>query len=101
MYTASRSNLWKMQGTVQQEDIPVNYVMISDHLDMVGVELRATNTQTRMANGDELVTRLKNKVGLWQSGKFSLLERLFTYYQEVGNGLLFISGSQNENLTIQ
>ena len=70
MYTASRSNLWKMQGTVQQEDIPVNYVMISDHLDMVGVELRATNTQTRMANGDELVTRLKNKVGLWQSGKF-------------------------------
>ena len=44
--------------------------MISDHLDMVGVELRATNTQTRMANGDELVTRLKNKVGPWQSGKF-------------------------------
>ena len=55
---------------MQQEDIPVNYVMISDHLDMVGVDLRATNTQTRMANGDELVLRVKNKVGPWQAGKF-------------------------------
>ena len=62
--------LGRWRGTVQQEDIPVNYVMISDHLDMVGVELRATNTRTRMVNGDELVQRLKNKVGPWQSGKF-------------------------------
>ena len=62
--------LGRWRGTVQQEDIPVNYVMISDHLDMVGVELKATSTQTRMANGDELVERVKNKVGPWLSGKF-------------------------------
>ena len=31
---------WK--GTLQQEDIPCQYMTISDHLDMVGVELRAT-----------------------------------------------------------
>ena len=37
---------------------------------MVGVELRATNTKTRMVNGDELVKRVKNKVGPWQAGKF-------------------------------
>ena len=57
--------LGRWRGTVQHEDIPVNYMMISDHLDMVGMELRATNTQPRMVNGDELVQRLKNKVGPW------------------------------------
>ena len=67
--------LGRWRGTVQQEDIPVNYVLISDHLDMVGVELKATNTQTRMANGDELVKRVKNKVGPWQAGKFMPLSQ--------------------------
>ena len=67
--------LGRWRGTVQQEDIPVNYVMISDHLDMVGVELKATNTQTRMANGDELVLRVKNKVGPWQGGRFMPLSQ--------------------------
>ena len=49
--------LSKVQGTGQwhNADIPVNYVMISDHLDFMGMELRAINTQTSMANGDELV----------------------------------------------
>ena len=50
---------------MHQEDTPVNYVMISDHLDMVGAELRATNTHPRMVNGHELVQRLKNKVRPW------------------------------------
>ena len=61
--------LGRWRGTFQQEDIPVNYFIISDYLDMVGVELRATNTKTRMVNGDELVKRVKNKVGPWQAGK--------------------------------
>ena len=40
---------WK--GTLQQEDIPYAYMTISDHLDMLGLELRASWTQTRKANG--------------------------------------------------
>ena len=40
---------WK--GTLQQEDIPYAYMTISDHMNMLGVELRASWTQTRKANG--------------------------------------------------
>ena len=44
--------LAKWRSTLKQEDIPCQYMTISDHLDMVGVELRATWSQTRKANGD-------------------------------------------------
>ena len=45
-------------------------MVLSDHLDMVGVELKATPTQTRKVNGDILQTRVKNTIGPWQAGKF-------------------------------
>ena len=47
--------LARWRGTLQQEDIPCCYMSISDHLDMIGVELRATWTQTRKHNGYALV----------------------------------------------
>ena len=64
--------LGRWRGTLSQEDLPTRcqYIKISDHLDFVGVELRATFTQTRKANGDELVKRVKNKIGPWKAGKF-------------------------------
>ena len=34
--------LGRWRGTLQQEDVPCNYMVISDHLDMVGVTLKAT-----------------------------------------------------------
>ena len=37
---------------------------------MIGVELRATHTQTRMVNGDSLVSKVKNIIGGWKGGKF-------------------------------
>ena len=37
---------------------------------MIGVELRATHTQTRKANGDILVEKIKNIIGPWKGGKF-------------------------------
>ena len=43
---------------------------LSDHLDMLGVELRSTWTQTRKSNGDALQTRIDNTIKLWRSGKF-------------------------------
>ena len=34
--------LGRWKGTLQQEDLPLKYVALSDHLDMVGVQLKAT-----------------------------------------------------------
>ena len=59
---------WK--GTLRQEDIPCAYMSLSDHLEMLGVELRSTWTQTRKANGDALQERVDNIIKLWRSGKF-------------------------------
>ena len=36
--------LGRWKGSLQQEDIPVHYIKISDHLDMLGVKLRASFT---------------------------------------------------------
>ena len=64
--------LGKWRKTLQQEDLPVNcqYLILSDHLDMVGVELRATWTQTRKANGDILQERVSKTINPWRAGKF-------------------------------
>ena len=62
--------LGRWKGSLSKEDLPVNYVAISEHLDMIGVELRATHTQTRKANGDNLQDRVKNTIGPWKGGKF-------------------------------
>ena len=62
--------LARWRGTLQQEDIPCQYMTISDHLDMLGVELRATWTQTRKANGDICQERVEKTIRQWKSGKF-------------------------------
>ena len=62
--------LGRWRGTLTQEDLPHQYVQLSDHLDFVGVELRATFQQTRKVNGDQLQDRVKNTVGPWKAGRF-------------------------------
>lgn len=62
--------LGKWKNTLCSEDLPVNYIAISDHLDMVGVILKSTYTLTRQANGDNLVERIANTIGPWRGGKF-------------------------------
>ena len=64
---------WK--GTLQQEDLPHQYVRLSDHLDFVGVGLRATFTQPRKVNGDLIQTRVKNTIGPWRTGRFMPLSQ--------------------------
>ena len=59
---------WKV--TLQQTDIPCNYMTISDHLDMLGVELRSTWVQTRKVNGEEVQSRVESTTKQWRSGKF-------------------------------
>ena len=54
--------LGRWKGSLSQEDLPHQYVQLSDHLDFVGVELRATFQQTRKVNGDQLQDRVKNTV---------------------------------------
>ena len=62
--------LGRWRGTLDQADIPCPYMTISDHLDMLGVELRATWTQTRKANCDIMQDRVEKTVRQWRSGKF-------------------------------
>ena len=61
--------LGRWRGTLTQEDIP-QFIKLYDHLDFVGVELRATFSQTRKANGEQLQSRVANTVGPWKAGKF-------------------------------
>ena len=62
--------LGRWRGVLTQEDLPHQYIQLSDHLDFVGVELRATFLQTRKVNGDQIQERVKNTIGPWKSGKF-------------------------------
>ena len=61
--------LGKWRTSLTQDDIP-SFMLLSDHLDMVGVELRATYTQTRKINGDIVQDRVQKIKGAWRSGKF-------------------------------
>ena len=62
--------LGRWRGILSQEDLPHQYVTISDHLDLIGVELRATFTQTRKVNGEKLQSRIRNTIGPWKAGRF-------------------------------
>ena len=64
--------LGRWRRTLQQEDLPrsCQYMMLSDHLDMVGVQLRTTWTQTRKANFDMVQERVSSTVNSWKAGKF-------------------------------
>ena len=58
------------RNSLRQDDIPCDYMTLSDHLDMVGVTLMATWTKTRKENGDTIQTKIKNTVNPWKAGKF-------------------------------
>ena len=62
--------LGRWRGTLTQEDLPCKFFSLSDHLDMLGVTLKATHTATRKANGHELQEKMKNVIGPWKAGKF-------------------------------
>ena len=58
---------WKR---LQQEDIPVRYLKISDCMDMLGLTLMSTFTTTRKANGDIIKKKYSDKVNPWRAGRF-------------------------------
>ena len=63
-------SLGRWRGTLEQENIQVKYIKLSDHLDMLGVKLKATYTQTRKVNGDEMKEKLSNFVNSWRGGRY-------------------------------
>ena len=62
--------LGRWRGLLEQEDIPLNYMVLSESLNMVGVELRATWAKTKQANGDFAQERINSVINSWKSGKF-------------------------------
>ena len=58
--------LGRWRGTLQQEDIPLRYMVLSESLEMVGAELKATWLQTRKANGDIIQTCFSNTTNAWK-----------------------------------
>ena len=62
--------LGRWRNTLQQEDIGLPHLTISDSLSMVGVELTASWQATRKINNDELQKRVQSCIGSWKSGKF-------------------------------
>ena len=62
--------LGRWKGTLTREDLPVNYIVMSEHLDMVGVKLMSSSQKTRKLNCDELQKRVQDSTGAWKGGKF-------------------------------
>ena len=62
--------LGRWRGTLQQEDIPLRYMVLSESLEMAGLELKATWLQTRKTNEDIVQTHISNTINAWKSGKF-------------------------------
>ena len=74
----------------------MNYIALSDHLDMIGVRLLATATKTRKVNGDILVDKIRNTIGGWKWGKFMpLTMRPFSLNSYCLSKLWFRCGSIN------
>ena len=65
--------LGRWKGTLTPEDLPVRYVKLSEHLDMVGVKLMANFQKTRKVNCDELQSKVQTITGAWRGGKFMCL----------------------------
>ena len=62
--------LGRWKGTLTREDLPVKYIVLSEHLDMVGVQLMASYQKTRQVNCDDLQKKVQNIIGCWRGGKF-------------------------------
>ena len=60
-------------GTLDQEDIPLPYLKLTDHLDYLGCKLYANYVTTRRENGNILRKKVKDQVDSWKSGKFMSL----------------------------
>ena len=62
--------LGRWRGLLEQEDIPLKYMVLTQTLDMVGVELQATWPKSRKVNGEFAQGKIDSTINSWKSGKF-------------------------------
>ena len=62
--------LGRWRGLLEQEDIPLPYLRMTDHLDYLGCKLYADYPSTRRENGAILKKSIQDQMGSWRSGKF-------------------------------
>ena len=62
--------LGRWKGTLEQTDIPIPYLKITDHLDYLGCKLYSDYTTTRRENGELLTKKVRDQIGSWKAGKF-------------------------------
>jgi exonuclease III len=62
--------LGRWRNSLEQDMIPFNFFTLSEHLDFLGVTLKATYSGTRKVNGDLLQERVRHTVGPWRAGRF-------------------------------
>ena len=65
--------LAKWKSSLKQDEIPFEFFTLSDHLDFLGVTLKANTAATRKVNGDLLQDRVRKTVGPWKAGRFMAL----------------------------
>ena len=64
---------WK---TLTQDDMPYNFIMLSDILDFIGFNLKSSFSKTRKVNCEIIEDKIKKTVGPWKGGKFQhIVER--------------------------
>ena len=62
--------LGRWRNSLQQEDIGLPHLKITDRLSMVGFELTASWQSSRKVNMDEVQSRVQTCISSWKSGKF-------------------------------
>ena len=53
-----------------KKEVPLNYLTISEFLDILGVKLFANFNQTRNVNGEILIKKVSDLINAWKPGKF-------------------------------
>jgi hypothetical protein len=62
--------LGKWRKSLLQSQIPFDFFTLSDHLDFLGVTIKATFMATRKVNGEVLQDRVRHTIGPWRAGRF-------------------------------
>ena len=65
--------LGKWRTELTQNMIPYDFFTLSEHLDFLGITLKATFGATRRANGEILKERIKQVINPWRGGRFICL----------------------------
>ena len=59
------TSIGPVESQLQQKDLPVKYISIAAHLDMVGVQLKAYINHTKQVNRDNLKEKVRNIIRPW------------------------------------